>query len=72
MNFLRYLDRLETYGHTIPVATLLGGQGISVLTLHGSKGLEFDTVWNRTPQRKRAHVAEAVWIYATAIDRATC
>lgn len=43
--FLHYLDRLEAYGHTIPVATLLGGQGISVLTLHGSKGLEFDYVW---------------------------
>ncbi len=45
VEFLRYLDRLETYGHTIPVATLLGGKGISVLTLHGSKGLEFDDVW---------------------------
>lgn len=43
--FLRYLDRLETYGQAIPVATLLGGQGISVLTLHGSKGLEFERVW---------------------------
>jgi DNA helicase-2/ATP-dependent DNA helicase PcrA len=45
MEFLQYLDRLETYGHALPVATLLGGQGISVLTLHGSKGLEFENVW---------------------------
>ncbi len=44
-SFLRYLDRLETYGQALPVATLMGGNGISVLTLHGSKGLEFDTVW---------------------------
>ncbi len=51
--FLQYLDRLETYGQAIPVATLLGGQGISVLTLHGSKGLEFDHVWI-------AHINESV------------
>ncbi len=43
--FLRYLDRLESYGHVIPVATLLGNQGVSVMTLHGSKGLEYDHVW---------------------------
>lgn len=44
-DFLTYLDRLETYGHAIPVATLLGGAGISVLTLHGAKGLEYEHVW---------------------------
>jgi len=43
--FVEYLKRLESYGHTIPVATLLGGQGVSVMTLHGSKGLEYEHVW---------------------------
>ncbi len=44
-DFLLYLDRLETYGQVLPVATLLRGEGVNVLTLHGSKGLEFETVW---------------------------
>ncbi len=56
-SFVRYLDRLETYGQTITVATLLGGQGVSVLTLHGSKGLEFETVWV-------AHLNESVLMSA--------
>ncbi len=43
--FLEYLDRLEEYKHTIPLAVLEGGKGISVLTLHASKGLEYDNVW---------------------------
>ena len=43
--FIEYLDRLERYGHTLSVAVLDGTQGVSVLTLHGSKGLEYDSVW---------------------------
>ncbi len=43
--FLEYLDRLESYGAHIPVAVLSGVQGVRVLTLHSSKGLEFDFVW---------------------------
>lgn len=45
VDFLSYINRLEIYGHTIPVATLLGGYGVSVMTLHGSKGLEYGHVW---------------------------
>lgn len=43
--FLEYLDRLEQYGTHIPVAIIGGASGVQVMTLHGSKGLEFDHVW---------------------------
>ncbi len=43
--FLEYLDRLESYGTHIPVALLGGKGGVQVMTLHGSKGLEFEHVW---------------------------
>jgi len=43
--FIEYLNRLEQYGHSLPVAVLESGKGVSVLTLHGSKGLEYDSVW---------------------------
>lgn len=45
LGFIEYLDRLERYGHNISIAVLDGTKGISVLTLHGSKGLEYDSVW---------------------------
>jgi DNA helicase-2/ATP-dependent DNA helicase PcrA len=40
-----YLARLEEYGEDIPLATFDEGQGIRVMTLHRSKGLEFGAVW---------------------------
>ncbi|HVY35710.1 MAG TPA: ATP-dependent DNA helicase [Candidatus Paceibacterota bacterium] len=43
--FLEYVQRLEEYGHPIMVAPLLGSAGITVSTLHGSKGLEYESVW---------------------------
>lgn len=43
--FLAYLTRLESYGTHIPIATIGGNTGIQVMTLHSSKGLEFDAVW---------------------------
>lgn len=43
--FLEYLDRLEQYGTHIPVAIIGGATGVQVMTLHGSKGLEFEHVW---------------------------
>ncbi|MBP9821801.1 MAG: ATP-dependent helicase, partial [Candidatus Pacebacteria bacterium] len=43
--FLDYLARLESYGTHIPIATIGGTTGIQVMTLHASKGLEFDAVW---------------------------
>ncbi len=43
--FLDFIDRLESYNENIPLAVFGGEEGIKVLTLHGSKGLEFDYVW---------------------------
>ncbi len=44
VDFLEYLDRLESYNHHIPLVTIGEGSGINVMTLHGSKGLEFEVV----------------------------
>ena len=44
-DFLNFLERLEEYGQNIPLASFDASSGVKVLTLHGSKGLEFDFVW---------------------------
>lgn len=43
--FLAHLDRLESYGHEIPLAVFSADKGVRVLTLHGSKGLEWKHVY---------------------------
>ncbi len=43
--FLEFLDRIEEYGENIPLAVFAKDDGVKVMTLHGSKGLEFDYVW---------------------------
>ena len=42
--FVEHLNRLEHYGHEIPLAVFSANSGVKVLTLHGSKGLEFTFV----------------------------
>lgn len=44
-DFVVFLERLQEYDEDIPLAVFGGDEGIKVLTLHGSKGLEFDFVW---------------------------
>ncbi len=44
-DFINFLDRVEEYGEHIPLAIFGSNEGVKVLTLHGSKGLEFDYVW---------------------------
>jgi DNA helicase-2/ATP-dependent DNA helicase PcrA len=44
-DFISYIQRLESYGENIPLATLESESGITVQTLHASKGLEYDHVW---------------------------
>ena len=39
------VDRLQEYNHDIPLAVFAKDEGIKVMTLHASKGLEFEYVW---------------------------
>lgn len=43
--FLDFLDRLEEYGHEVPLAAFGTQDGVRVMTMHASKGLEFGHVW---------------------------
>jgi len=43
--FVAFLERLESYDEDIKLAVFGSDEGIKVLTLHSSKGLEFDYVW---------------------------
>ncbi len=43
--FLIFIDRLESYDEDIPLAVFGAEEGVKILTLHSSKGLEFDYVW---------------------------
>ncbi len=44
-DFLEYIDILEKYNVTIDLGQDNLGQGVNLMTAHGSKGLEFDTVY---------------------------
>lgn len=44
-DFLSFLERIESYEENLPLAVFNQSEGVRVLTLHGSKGLEFDYVW---------------------------
>lgn len=43
--FIDFIDRLKSYGEDLPLDVFYGEKGVKVLTLHSSKGLEFDFVW---------------------------
>ena len=45
LELLKTLERLEKYGENVPLLVFAPDEGMKVLTLHGSKGLEFDFVW---------------------------
>lgn len=44
-DFLEYLKRLEAYNTQVELAKFGDNDGIKVMTLHKSKGLEYDLVW---------------------------
>ncbi|MCX6757412.1 MAG: ATP-dependent DNA helicase [Candidatus Nomurabacteria bacterium] len=44
-DFIEYFKRLENYGNHITLATFESDNGIQVMTLHKSKGLEYKNVW---------------------------
>ncbi|PIR69123.1 hypothetical protein COU48_00250 [Candidatus Nomurabacteria bacterium CG10_big_fil_rev_8_21_14_0_10_03_31_7] len=43
--YVAFIERLREYGEDIPLASFESDDGVKVMTLHGSKGLEFDFVW---------------------------
>ena len=42
--FVSYLEKLKLYGENVPLV-VSPKEGVKVLTMHSSKGLEFDYVW---------------------------
>jgi len=44
-SFVEYLDRLGSYNSNIELAKFGNDNGIKVMTLHKSKGLEYEAVW---------------------------
>lgn len=44
-SFLDYLNRLESYGTHIELAKFGNDNGIKVMTLHKSKGMQYECVW---------------------------
>jgi DNA helicase-2/ATP-dependent DNA helicase PcrA len=44
-SFLEYLNRLESYNSNVELAKFGNNNGIKVMTLHRSKGLEYECVW---------------------------
>ncbi len=43
--FISFIERLREYDENVPLAVFESDEGVKVMTLHGSKGLEFDFVW---------------------------
>ncbi len=44
-DFLLFIDRLKEYDTDIPLAVFESEEGVRVMTLHSSKGLEFESVY---------------------------
>jgi DNA helicase-2/ATP-dependent DNA helicase PcrA len=55
--FIHYLDTLKKYNLTMNVTNTLA-KGISLMTFHGSKGLEFETVYMIKALQKRKTASE--------------
>jgi DNA helicase-2/ATP-dependent DNA helicase PcrA len=43
--YISFIERLEDYGEDVSLSVFQSEEGVKVMTLHGSKGLEFDFVW---------------------------
>ncbi|MCM2339099.1 MAG: ATP-dependent helicase [Burkholderiales bacterium] len=45
VEYISFIERLRIYGEDVPLSLFEGDEGVKVMTLHASKGLEFDFVW---------------------------
>ncbi len=43
--FVRYIDRVQEQGKDLPSGNAVGGNSVKIMTMHGSKGLEFPVVY---------------------------
>jgi DNA helicase-2/ATP-dependent DNA helicase PcrA len=57
--YLEYLNRVESYGEVMPVAGFNKDQGIKVMTMHASKGLEFEFVFMAHMDEKSLNLAKS-------------
>lgn len=66
--FVRYLDRMEESGKTLSGGNTLRQEGVRLMTVHGSKGLEFPVVFAARLCGQRSHkdAAKRVLLHATA------
>jgi DNA helicase II / ATP-dependent DNA helicase PcrA len=68
-SFLSFIDRLKQYDEDIPLAIFAADRGVKVLTLHGSKGLEFDFVWiAHMDERSLMSAKRQVFVLPEAIE----
>lgn len=51
--FVRYVDRIEESGEDLPCGDTLQQDGVRLMTVHGSKGLEFPVVFVSRLSKKR-------------------
>lgn len=71
-DFIKYLDTLETYN--LDLETYVSGveEGVSLMTAHGSKGLEFDYVFIiYASQRKWGKTSQPTYFYLPYINTNT-
>ncbi len=66
--FVRYIDRLEDSGKSIASGSTVLQEGVRLMTVHGSKGLEFPVVFvaRLCGQRNHADSSAKVLLHATA------
>lgn len=66
--FVRYIDRIEDSGKSIASGSAVLQEGVRLMTVHGSKGLEFPVVFvaRLCGQRNHADSSAKVLLHATA------